>query len=248
VGGCSATDRDGSGAIDEGGSSATGGGSGATGALGGRATSAGEVLEFGHSGLLYNSNLVLYDRRPEARTESLWSQILGRAVAGPAAGTPLRTLPCELVAWSVWRERFPATTILARDQARADRYRRDPYVSYYGNDLLRYPVAPLPPGAVPSLKERCVILGVHGRRVVYPLAELSSRAAPGDSWTARQEGREVRFTIARGIAPSVLVEVDGAVPDARAGAGIELLHAFWFAWYAAHPEDPLAAVVESRAR
>src|SRR6266850_5000306 len=46
---------------------------------------AGETLAFGVSGLLYQSNLLMYDRRPERAAESLWSQLQARAIAGPAA-------------------------------------------------------------------------------------------------------------------------------------------------------------------
>jgi len=54
-----------------------------------RAEHAGRELSFGVSGLLYNSDLLLYDRQ----TESLWSQISKQAIAGPLAGTELTALP-----------------------------------------------------------------------------------------------------------------------------------------------------------
>ena len=56
---------------------------------------AGETLEFGVSGLLYNSNLMMFDRRPDAQGESLWSQLLGRAVAGPAAESGATCRACR---------------------------------------------------------------------------------------------------------------------------------------------------------
>ena len=52
-----------------------------------------EVLEFGISGLLYNSNLLFYDKRPKAEGESLWSQLKMSAIAGPRAGQELDVLP-----------------------------------------------------------------------------------------------------------------------------------------------------------
>ena len=57
-----------------------------------------EVHTFGESGLVYRSNLVLYDRRPGQRGESLWSQMGERAIAGPASGTPLVRIPAVQVA------------------------------------------------------------------------------------------------------------------------------------------------------
>ncbi|MFB3078248.1 MAG: DUF3179 domain-containing (seleno)protein, partial [Lysobacterales bacterium] len=49
----------------------------------------GMPLSFGVSGLLYNSDVLMYDRQ----TDSLWSQIMGRAISGPLKGTALNTIP-----------------------------------------------------------------------------------------------------------------------------------------------------------
>jgi hypothetical protein len=61
----------------------------------------GQVREFGISGLLYQSNMLLYDRQPDPNAESLWSQIERCAVTGPAAGEKLELMPVdfELVSW-----------------------------------------------------------------------------------------------------------------------------------------------------
>src|SRR5262245_58043846 len=74
----------------------------------------GRPLEFHHAGLVYNSNLVMYDPN-EKRTsasdpvygaggESLWSQLLGAAISGPAAARQARLtiVPCELATWADW--------------------------------------------------------------------------------------------------------------------------------------------------
>jgi len=81
---------------------------------------------FGVSGLLWRDSLVLYDRA----TQSLWSQVLGQAVAGPREGERLRELPSQLTTWGDWKRRHPDTVIL-RQQERLrgssyDRYHRDP--------------------------------------------------------------------------------------------------------------------------
>lgn len=60
-------------------------------------TMEGQVLEFGVSGLLYQSNVLMYDRSGGA--QSLWSQMAGRAVSGPFSGTRLPTVPVELTTW-----------------------------------------------------------------------------------------------------------------------------------------------------
>jgi len=58
----------------------------------------GEHLAFGVSGLLYNNDLLMYDRN----TDSLWSQIEGRAISGPLRGTRLERIPVEHTTWRVW--------------------------------------------------------------------------------------------------------------------------------------------------
>jgi hypothetical protein len=60
---------------------------------------AGQLLDFGTSGKLYRSNLVMYDRQ----TESLWPQALGQAVVGPLTGTKLEWVPVQMVGWADWR-------------------------------------------------------------------------------------------------------------------------------------------------
>ena len=46
------------------------------------------------------------------KTESIWSQPWGRALAGPLAGTELELLPSQLVPWKTWREEHPNTLAL----------------------------------------------------------------------------------------------------------------------------------------
>jgi hypothetical protein len=68
----------------------------------------GEPTVFGVSGLLWHSNLVLYDRA----TESLWSQIRARAIRGPMVGTDLAVRPSRLTTWETWRQAHPDSEVL----------------------------------------------------------------------------------------------------------------------------------------
>jgi len=106
-----------------------------------------EVLEFGVSGLLHESNHLLYERREEVGTESLWSQLRARAVTGPMAeaGAELTTVPFEVLTWADWRERHPETTMVAPNPRLSRDYKRRPYASYYGRQIPRFPVEPYPP-------------------------------------------------------------------------------------------------------
>ncbi|MCZ6679600.1 MAG: DUF3179 domain-containing protein [Candidatus Poribacteria bacterium] len=71
----------------------------------------GEVVEFGVSGMLYNSDLLMYDRGTD--TPSLWAQALGEAVVGPRTGTQLDLLPITQALWGEWRAAHPDTTVLS---------------------------------------------------------------------------------------------------------------------------------------
>jgi hypothetical protein len=71
----------------------------------------GEVLDFGHSGRLYRSSFLLYDRK----TKSLWHHLDGRALTGKMRGKKLETLPSQFVTWDVWRKTHPDTLVLAKN-------------------------------------------------------------------------------------------------------------------------------------
>jgi len=199
---------------------------------------AGRTLEFGVSGLLYNSNLLMYDRTGGHEPESLWSQLQFRAVAGPAAAAGLRltVLPADLVRWVDWRERHPETTVLGQDPARVRLYKRDPYASYFGSDRLMFPVSPLPPGdarpdgrgTLPSHKTPVVVIAIGDRRGVYPLPWIAACADAEGRATLRLGSADVAFRY-RPDPPTAAVEVSGS------DAPVEIVHAFWFAWYAMHP-------------
>jgi hypothetical protein len=109
----------------------------------------GETIAFGISGLLWQSNQLLYDRGGEIGTESLWSQLQGRAVSGPHAekGTTLETVEFRLVRWDQWKAAHPETTILAPRPGLARTYKRRPYGPYFSMRKPRdeFPVSPYPP-------------------------------------------------------------------------------------------------------
>ena len=84
------------------------------------------VLDFGVSGLLYNSSLVMFDRP----TESLWSHFTGQAVAGVLTGTTLKPLVVQTVAWRDWRAAHPDGHVLSRDTGFDRDYGRNPYPGY----------------------------------------------------------------------------------------------------------------------
>jgi hypothetical protein len=184
-----------------------------------RAESGGRALTFGVSGLLYNSDMLLYDRE----TESLWSQIMKQAVTGPMKGRRLTMLPLTHTTWRAWLREHPNTRVLSTDTG----YRRDyasyPYGGYETERGLYFPVSARSRRYHP--KERVLGVEVGGVHKAYPFAELS------------KTGGEVRDRVG---GQAIVVRFDWANDSARAfdAAGNQLpaMTGFWFAWYAFHPE------------
>ena len=86
----------------------------------------GRVVDFGTSGRLYRSALVMYDRQ----TESLWSHFTGQAVAGALTGTKLELIPMATVSWADWRHAHPDGHVLSRDTGFDRTYGTNPYPGY----------------------------------------------------------------------------------------------------------------------
>ncbi len=84
------------------------------------------VLDFGTSGRLYNSSLVMYDRQ----TESLWTHFNGTAVVGELAGTELELLAMQTVSWSSFKRAHPDALVLSRETGFTRDYGRNPYPGY----------------------------------------------------------------------------------------------------------------------
>ncbi|MDH3629228.1 MAG: DUF3179 domain-containing protein [Acidobacteriota bacterium] len=107
-------------------------------------TVADRILRFGHSGLLWNSNALYYDREASDGAPSLWSQLLGRAVSGPAAerGDSLAALPTLLTTYAEFASEFPEATVLRPAEDKLRRYQRRPYDNYLRTGKLRFPVTP----------------------------------------------------------------------------------------------------------
>jgi len=96
----------------------------------------GQEVEFGTSGKLYNSNLVMYDRL----TDSYWSQALGKAITGELAGLDLKIIPFDVITWEDWKLVHPDTLVLTTDTGHIRSYGNDPYGDYYTNSSIYFPV------------------------------------------------------------------------------------------------------------
>jgi hypothetical protein len=193
------------------------------------------TLDFGTTGNLRNSDLVMYDRQ----TESWWQQFGGEAVVGDLAGAELRPLPARIVAWEDFAARHADGEVLSRDTGVVRPYGQNPYTGY--DDVDSGPLfgaanegdKRLPP------KERVVYIERGDDAVAVPL-----------SWLAREkrvvvevggERFEVVFT---GTASSALDSADIAegrqvtLADVRSvatGEPVPFDQPFWFAVAAFRP-------------
>jgi len=96
----------------------------------------GQEVEFGTSGKLYNSNLVMYDRL----TESYWSQAIGQAITGELTGYELKIIPFDVISWNDWKELHPDTQVLTTETGHIRAYGVDPYGDYYTDPRIIFPV------------------------------------------------------------------------------------------------------------
>jgi hypothetical protein len=190
---------------------------------------AGETLEFGVSGLLYNSNLLMYDRRPDSRGESLWSQLQFRAVTGPAAaaGRKLDVVPAAVLRWADWWAAHPETTILAPDPTRMKAYEQT-YDAYFGSELLHFPVDPQPPADGWPLKTAVIAVRTTSDWHVFRVADIAAHAGGETHWDTTVDGTDVRFESHDVPSAAWVVAVDGVQP--------EVAYAFWFAWHASQAD------------
>lgn len=84
------------------------------------------VLDFGTTGNLRHSDLVMYDRQ----TESWWQQATGQAIVGEMTGTQLEFLPSQLISWDTFRAVHPDGQVLSRDTGHIRDYGTNPYAGY----------------------------------------------------------------------------------------------------------------------
>ena len=86
----------------------------------------GQVLDFGTTGRLRFSNLIMYDRQ----TETWWQQATGAGIAGKYAGSQLGFYPANIVSWQEFRHRYPDAEVLSRNTGYSRAYGRNPYAGY----------------------------------------------------------------------------------------------------------------------
>lgn len=181
----------------------------------------GNPVEFGVSGKLYNSNLVMYDRK----TDTYWTQIDGNAIVGQLTGQKLTSISIDTVVWRDWKENNADSMVLSQDTGFIRLYGNDPYGNYYENSFLFFPVE----NTDNRIPAKTVVFGieVNGIYKAYRQDDVKEAKVIEDS--------------VGGVDVIISIDDSGVVTitNKKTGEKIVKERDFWFAWYAFHPDTTL---------
>ncbi|MGH1350398.1 MAG: DUF3179 domain-containing protein [Methyloligellaceae bacterium] len=145
-----------------------------------------KILDFGTTGKLRNSDLVMYDRQ----TESWWQQFTGEAIVGAYLGTELQSIPVRVEGFGLFRKRFPDGQVLVPNDPKARQYGNNPYIRYDSRNR-PYPFfnGDLPEGIDPMA--RVVVFKSENKPVAIALPHLRARKSLniGNITVSWQEGQ-----------------------------------------------------------
>lgn len=175
----------------------------------------GRTYEFGVSGMLRDSDMVMYDRE----TDSLWQQITGEGIVGAMTGQQLKMIASQTIPFRLLMEQHPDAKILSRDTGYARAYGENPYVGYESTEQLMFPARR---SSGVRLKERLVAIVRDGRAKAYPFELLRRSGVVGDEiggdpyviffregMRSALEDRVIAESRERGAATVFFPEVDG---------------------------------------
>ena len=182
----------------------------------------GKTYTFGVSGLLYRSNVLMYDHQ----TESLWLQVKRRAVPGPMTGTKLATFPSTITTWGKWKKKHPGTTVLSFKTGYSRNYDRDPYESYYRER--RGMFRSFFKGG-PGEEEKEIVAGVQ--------VGDSAKAFPAE--LVRQRKKVTDTVGDQKVTLSYDDSTDQISVRTDKGEEIEPIVVYWFVWKGIHPDSGL---------
>jgi Protein of unknown function (DUF3179) len=197
----------------------------------------GRVLDFGTTGKLRHSDLVMYDRQKE----SWWQQFTGEAIVGAMTGRHLRLVPSRLESFERFRQRFPRGQVLVPGNPNARNYGRNPYVGYDATGQRPFPYdGTLPDGIEPM--ERVVAVEIApGRHEAWALALLRRRGTIQSAdlviqWQPGQASALNRSSISAGR------DVGNVIVQKRQGdelVDVPYDVTFAFAFHAFRPNSPI---------
>ena len=189
-----------------------------------------EKLDFGVSGLLYNSDVLLYDRQ----SHSLWSQIMQQAVTGKHKGAMLTRLPLTHTTWANWKKLYPETKVLSTRTGSVRNYEASPYKNYDQSKHLFFPVYSKAP-IIYHPKERVLGIEINGIFKAYPFVELNKNPKAIFTDTINNKELEVRWN---------KEHQSGAIFHDK--KDITITQSFWFAWFTFHPDTLVSTATNNQ--
>lgn len=186
----------------------------------------GERVEFGTSGKLWNSNLVMYDRK----TDSYWSQILGEAIRGEMTGTKLKLIESDQMRYGEWKKAFPNGEVLSRDTGALRFYGENPYGGYFSVTDFSLQLVK---GRDDRLPNDAFVFGVvvDGRAKAYHVDAIKREGIVEDVF------KGTTFVLDHDKALDV-VRMFKKLPNGQRER-VNPFSSFWFSWAAVHPETEL---------
>lgn len=216
---------------------------------------------FGVSGLLYNSNLIPYDRG----SRSNWSQMKLQCVNGSLIGKEIETSKIIETTYKTWREIYPTSKLLSTNTGFGNQYGVYPYRDYKTSNDLLFPVS----NEDNRLHKKTRVLGliVEGATMVFPISSFDAGVTVknvsfgGEDFVIigskdknfaaaykgnLTDGALLEFSVVENELPIVMVDDESnkwdifgeVVEGPRAGESLEQAKAFisyWFAWAAFYP-------------
>jgi len=194
------------------------------------------ILDFGTTGKLRNSDLVMYDRQ----TESWWQQFTGEAIVGSKLGVTLKTLPVRLSSFSRFKNRYKKALVLIPNDPDFRAYGRNPYVGY---DRAKMPFlyqGDMPKGINPMA--RVVVIKQKSQHLAVTLNHLRTKGTliiggVHLSWEKGQNSALDTDRISQGRdVGNVVAQVKGAN-----GKRLDIKYdvTFAFVFHAFHPESAI---------
>ena len=185
-----------------------------------------ERVEFGTSGKLWKSNLVMYDRK----TDSLWSQVLGEAVVGEMTGTKLIVLPSDQIRYGNWKRLHPDGQVLSRDTGARRFYGSSPYGDYFSTTNLALSLANPTDTRLPN---DAFVFGIveNEKSKAYFVEAIKEKGEVEDVF----EGATFILKYDEDLD---VVRMFRKLPDGTFKR-VNPISGFWFSWAAAHPDTDL---------
>ena len=141
-----------------------------------RRTFDGQVLDFGTTGRLRYSNLIMYDRQ----TETWWQQATGEAIAGELTGAQLEFQPAAMIAWEDFKSLYPAGRVLSRETGTSRNYGSNPYFGYDDIDQTPFLFNGRTPELLPPMA-RVLTVDLNGEAAAYPYDVLREERVINDT-------------------------------------------------------------------